>query len=111
MSVPVPSGAKARSEQELAQIATSPTWTRQPNGWADRSIADDDSQHSGVDFGSPQEPKFVHSAFVVDNDGTERIHVHTSSFMSTVHPHSHSIPCNLATLRPVTPVYPTYGSV
>jgi hypothetical protein len=69
MSLPVPSGNKHLTDQELALLATSPTWAQSPNGWFDRSGNDDDAQANFNDTTSLPDRHFDQTGFIDDVDG------------------------------------------
>lgn len=89
MSLSVPTGNKPRSDAELAQLATSPTWSQSPNGWFDRSPNDEDDHLADGRANSDYDGKFDQPGFLDDIDGT-LAHLHISPLSSVKHTHTQS---------------------
>lgn len=73
MSLSVPTGTKPRSDAELAQLATSPTWTQSPNGWFDRSAHEEDDTATSTHASASLDGQFDQPDFLDDVEGTNSL--------------------------------------
>lgn len=72
MSLPVPKGNKQLTDEDLALLATSPTWAQSPSEWFNRSGNDEETQAIQKEPGWRGERDEDPRGFLDDLDGTCR---------------------------------------
>lgn len=92
MSLSLPTGNKPLTDAELAQLATSPTWSQSPNGWFDRSANEEDDHLADGHTKDDYDGKFDQPGFLDDMDGTDLCSSRILSILS-VGTHLHTIAC------------------